>query len=155
PGMLQLFGVGQDGRVYGAIWDGAWHDWVQIGTGVFSPNTPIAALSLSPSTLNLFGVGQDGGVYGAWWNGPWREWERIGSGVFSQNTPIAAIGAIAADPGLWLPGVEVIAGVDGGSLIGAPWRGVLHTTESDTAQSAIDTWGGPNGNNFWPHLTIE
>jgi hypothetical protein len=54
--------------------------------------------------------------------------------------------------GIWLPGVEVIAGVDGGSFVGVPWRGVLHTTEGSTAGGAISTF---QGNDFWPHITAD
>jgi len=54
--------------------------------------------------------------------------------------------------GIWLPGVEVIAGIDGGQFTGAPWRGVLHTTEGGTAGGAISTF---QANNFWPHFTID
>ncbi|MDP9333478.1 MAG: N-acetylmuramoyl-L-alanine amidase [Actinomycetota bacterium] len=54
--------------------------------------------------------------------------------------------------GIWIPGVEVIAGVDGGAFVGAPWRGVLHTTQGPTADGAISTF---QGNNFWPHFTVD
>ncbi len=54
--------------------------------------------------------------------------------------------------GIFIPGVEVIAGVDGGAFVGAPWRGVLHTTEGPTADGAIATF---QATNFWPHFTVD
>jgi hypothetical protein len=53
--------------------------------------------------------------------------------------------------GIWLAGAEVIAGIDGGQFSGAPWRGVLHTTEGSTVDGAVQTF---QSNNFWPHFTI-
>ena len=91
PNQMDLFAVGEDGRVYSAWWNGEWHDWFPIGDRVFAQNTPIAAISRNDDQMDLFAVGEDGRVYSAWWNGEWKPWFTIGDRVFAQNTPIAAI----------------------------------------------------------------
>jgi Common central domain of tyrosinase len=88
---LTLFGVGADGRVWDAAWNGtAWTGWSPIEGGVFAQNTPISVISLGSNSLNLFGVGADGRVWDAAWNGTaWTGWFPIEGGVFAQKTPIS------------------------------------------------------------------
>lgn len=54
---------------------------------------------------------------------------------------------------LWMPGaVYVPCPTDKwGSYVAGPFRGVLHTTESDTYTPNRDTY---YGHQFWPHFTI-
>ena len=73
---MDIFGVGQDGHVYSAYWNGQWHEWGKIGNGVFAQNTPLTTICRNPNQMDIFGVGQDGHVYGAEWNGQWHDWVR-------------------------------------------------------------------------------
>jgi hypothetical protein len=41
---LDLFGVGLDGAVNRARWDGRWHEWSPVFRGKLAQNTPIAAV---------------------------------------------------------------------------------------------------------------
>ena len=54
--------------------------------------------------------------------------------------------------GTWLTNATVVPGQDGGTFIGSPWRGVLHTTEGPSIASAV---GEFRTKNVWPHLTID
>lgn len=55
---------------------------------------------------------------------------------------------------LWLYDIERTPGNDAGSYVGAPWRGVLHTTQGPdgSLQGAVDTL---RAHNSWSHLTID
>jgi hypothetical protein len=53
---------------------------------------------------------------------------------------------------LWLPDIEKINGMNGPKFVSFPWRGLLHTTEGNTADDAISSY---RNTNFWPHFTIE
>lgn len=55
----------------------------------------------------------------------------------------------------FLSGFERLdASVDGGSWADqtSPWRGVLHTTEGSTLDSAVGTY---RTDDFWPHFTVD
>ena len=93
PPSLFGFGVGGDGRVWNAAWDGrAWSGWVPIEGGMFAQNTPISVISPGPNSLNLFGVGGDGRMWNAAWDGSaWSGWFPIEGGMFAQNTPISVV----------------------------------------------------------------
>ncbi len=55
---------------------------------------------------------------------------------------------------IWVDGVATVKATKyGPAFIGAPWRGVLHTTEGSTVQGAID--GSFRPNNWWPHFTVN
>lgn len=59
---INLFAVGQDGRVWTAWYrsdSGTWNGWVPILYGTFSQRTPVAC----NRRIRLFAVGQDGHVY--------------------------------------------------------------------------------------------
>jgi hypothetical protein len=97
---LDLFIVGNDGRVYtswwtaGADWSGRNDNWTPIG-GFFPVHAPIAAISRGPDQLDLFVTGNDGRVYTSWWSGgSWSgvndNWTSIG-GFFPPGAPIAAV----------------------------------------------------------------
>jgi len=70
---LDLFVVGNDGRVYtswwsaGADWSGVNDNWRPIG-GFFPPAARIAAVARTGTNLDLFVVGNDGRVYTSWWS---------------------------------------------------------------------------------------
>jgi hypothetical protein len=105
PGQLDLFVVGNDGRVYtswwtqGSDWSGLFDNWRPIG-GFFRPGAPISVTSRNPDNLDLFICGNDGRVYTSWWyagqdwSGINDNWRSIG-GVFPNGAPV---GAVARSP---------------------------------------------------------
>ena len=118
-GNLDLFAVGEDGRVYSAWWRGnAWEGWLPVGIGTFSQLTPVTG-TRRDDDLDLFAVGKDGRVYSAWWRGDgWQGWGPVGSGEFSQLTRVAVV-ARGDDASL----LDLFAiGLDG-SVYTAWWRG--------------------------------
>jgi hypothetical protein len=55
---------------------------------------------------------------------------------------------------LWLEGADIVRSpVNGPAFLPFPWRGVLHTTEGNTIQAAIDEFR--KNNNDFPHFTID
>src|SRR3954447_18612695 len=92
PDQLDLFVVGNDGRVYtswwsaGRDWSGLNNNWRNIG-GVFPVGGPVSAVARKPNQLDLFVVGNNGGVYTSWWSAghDWsglnNNWRLIG-GIF-------------------------------------------------------------------------
>lgn len=98
---LQLFAVGENGRVFaawlepGKSWAG-WNELPVPSLGVFSEGTTLTAVNDSAGNLRLFGVGGDGRLYTAWLTPGkgWGGWERLGNpsvGVFSQGATVTAI----------------------------------------------------------------
>ena len=73
PDQLDLFAVGNDGRVYTSWWsvENGWsgmHDnWLSLG-GFFPVGSPVSAVARKPDQLDLFAVGGDGRVYTSWWS---------------------------------------------------------------------------------------
>ncbi|MGM2743187.1 hypothetical protein ACS2QV_30435, partial [Bacillus cereus group sp. Bce013] len=86
---LDLFVVGNDGRVYtswwqaGSDWSGINNNWRSIG-GFFPVGAPVSAVARTPNILDLFVVGNDGRVYTSWWqagsdwSGINNNWRSIG-----------------------------------------------------------------------------
>ncbi|MDM5254310.1 hypothetical protein O8D14_01510, partial [Bacillus toyonensis] len=101
PNNLDLFVVGNDGRVYtswwynGSDWSGINDNWRSLG-GFFPPGAPVSAVARTPDHLDLFVVGNDGRVYTSWWhNGSdWSgindNWRPIG-GFFPKGAPVSAV----------------------------------------------------------------
>ncbi|MDJ0357614.1 matrixin family metalloprotease [Paenarthrobacter sp. PH39-S1] len=101
PGQLDLFVVGNDGRVYtswwtsGQNWSGVQDNWRPIG-GFFPPGAPVAAVSRTPNNLDLFVCGNDGRVYTSWWyagvdwSGVNDNWRSIG-GFFPNGAHLSAV----------------------------------------------------------------
>ncbi len=97
PGHLDVFAVGNDGRMYSAWWHegGNWSQFFPIG-GFFPPGAPVSAVARVQDHLDVFVVGNDGRVYTSWWhNGqPWSgaadNWLPIG-GFFPVRAHVAAV----------------------------------------------------------------
>ncbi|MFI6284796.1 hypothetical protein ACIBCM_08580 [Streptomyces sp. NPDC051018] len=89
---MEVFGVGADGRLWGAWWDGEWRGPFTVGTHVLPKNTPVAALSRSEDYMEIFAVGEDERPRGAWWaDGVWSDWYDLGTRRFPKHTPLAAL----------------------------------------------------------------
>jgi hypothetical protein len=109
PGILDLFVVGNDGRVYTSWfvegvsdWSGINDSWRPIG-GFFPVGAPVSAVARQPGILDLFVVGNDGRVYTSWfvegvsdWSGINDSWRPIG-GFFPVGAPVSAV---ARQPGI-------------------------------------------------------
>ncbi|WP_146251023.1 hypothetical protein [Nocardia tenerifensis] len=122
-GNIDLFVVGDDGRVYTSWWyegsewsglprPGSWggsgaggggssgNRWTSLG-GFFPPGATITAIARDRHHLDLFVVGNDGQVYTSWWvdGGGWSgvadNWLSLG-GEFPKGAHIAAT---SRDPG--------------------------------------------------------
>ncbi|WP_052409931.1 lysyl oxidase family protein [Paenibacillus durus] len=101
PGILDLFVVGNDGRVYtswwveGTDWSGINDNWRSIG-GFFPVGAPVSAVARRPGILDLFVTGNDGRVYTSWWvegtdwSGINDNWRPIG-GFFPVGAPVSAV----------------------------------------------------------------
>jgi hypothetical protein len=104
PDHLDLFVVGNDGRVYtswwqdGSDWTGRNDSWEPIG-GFFPAGAPVSAIARTPDHLDLFVVGNDGRVYTSWWQdgSDWTgrndNWDAIG-GFFPAGAPVAAVARV-------------------------------------------------------------
>ena len=88
-GFIDLFGVGEDGRVYTAWWRGSsWGGWALAGNGIFNQRTPIAAVSSASGLIDLFAVGENGFVYTASWRGSnWDGWKLISNNAKFPRKP--------------------------------------------------------------------
>ena len=95
-GRFAVYGVGQDGQVYGRTWRGAaWGPWAAIGRPAaagLSTAAPVTAVAGSGDRFVLFASGQDGRLYlrgytGARWNG----WGTIGRPRGSALSPAAPV----------------------------------------------------------------
>jgi hypothetical protein len=102
PGFIDLFAVGQDGRVWTAWFHPpqGWQGWQPVLNGTFAQLTPVAAVNTRPGQVDLFAVGQDGRVWTAWFASPvfsapttprWQGWSPIGDEHFTVATGVAAV----------------------------------------------------------------
>ncbi len=101
PNNLDLFVVGNDGRVYtswwsaGRDWSGVNDTWRSLG-GYFPVGAPVSAVARSPNNLDLFVVGNDGRVYTSWWSAG-RDWSGVNDtwrslgGYFPVGAPVSAV----------------------------------------------------------------
>lgn len=101
PDSMDLFIVGNDGRVYtswwstGQDWSGVNDNWKSLG-GFFKPGSRVAATSRNPGNIDLFICGTDGRIYNSWWyageewSGVNDNWRGLG-GVFPAAAPVAAV----------------------------------------------------------------
>ncbi|HWN11361.1 MAG TPA: peptidoglycan DD-metalloendopeptidase family protein [Pyrinomonadaceae bacterium] len=104
PNKLDIFVVGNDGRIYTAAWDqnvsqGKWRGWWNIQDGKNCPaGALVSAVSRHPSKLDVFVVGNDGRIYTAAWDNnvndaKWRGWWNIQDG--KNCPPGAPVGAVS------------------------------------------------------------
>jgi murein tripeptide amidase MpaA/ubiquitin len=119
PNQMDVFAIDADGRAQSAWWHGEWHDWFQVGTRTFPPNTPVSTQTRNPNQMDVFAVGEDGGAYSAWWNGDWHDWFRIGALAFPRGTPISTQ---TRNPNQ----MDLFAVDAGGRVQSAWWHGEWH-----------------------------
>jgi hypothetical protein len=106
PNKLDVFVVGNNGRIYTAAWDkkvneSEWRGWWSIGELVAPPGSAISAVSRDPNKLDVFVVGNNGRIYTAAWDqnvsqGKWRGWWNIQEG--KDCPPGAPVSAVSRDP---------------------------------------------------------
>ena len=86
PDHLDLFVIGNDGRVYtswwhaGTDWSGINDNWRSIG-GFFPPGAPVASVARHPDHLDLFIRGNDDQIWSEWWHAG-SEWSGINDNWF-------------------------------------------------------------------------
>ncbi|MDQ1832038.1 CV39L family lectin [Massilia scottii] len=107
PGILDLFVIGFDNRVWSTYWTEAtgWNaDWFPLpgGARFDHKHQQVSALSRAPGILDLFVIGSDNHVWSTYWteaSGWSREWFRIpGAAVFDHRKQRVA--AVARAPGI-------------------------------------------------------
>ncbi|MDQ3935588.1 MAG: beta-lactamase family protein [Actinomycetota bacterium] len=151
PSKLDVFHVGNDGRVYTAAWEAGrtverWRGWWSIQDGRAQVGSAVTAVARHPGKLDVFVVGTDGGVYTAAWDAnmagqKWRGWWRIGNLQAKLGTTVAAV---ARDPDR----LDVfVAGADGKVWSAAwsqprqaeGWRGWWHIRSGSVAPGGAVT----------------
>lgn len=92
---VDLFAVGQDGRVYSTWWEQtpSWQDWFRVRDRLFAPHSTVTALGPRPGHIDLFGVGQNGRVCSTWWEEKpgWQEWFDIRDKPFPPGSTVTAL----------------------------------------------------------------
>jgi hypothetical protein len=113
PTSIDLFSIGNDGRVYtewwneGQEWSGL-NGWRAIG-GFFPAGARVAASSRNSGNLDLFISSNDGRVYTSGWNNgqEWSgindNWQSVG-GVFQPASPVTAVSKSPSSIDLFITG---------------------------------------------------
>jgi hypothetical protein len=116
PNKLDVFVVGNNGRIYAAAWDknveqGKWRGWWNIQDGKNCPaGAPVNVVSRHPNNLDVFVVGNDGRVYAAASDqtasqGQWQGWWNIQEGKnCPPGAPVAAAARDANKLGIFVVG---------------------------------------------------
>jgi hypothetical protein len=111
---LDLFVVGNDGRVYtswwheGSDWSGVNDSWRPIG-GFFPAGVTVGGVARMTNHLDLFVVGNDGRVYTSWWHegsdwsGANDNWRSIG-GFFPVGGTVSPVARMANHLDLFIVG---------------------------------------------------
>ena len=145
-GVIDLFIVGTDGKVYTSWWeDGNWsgynNDWRPLdwGGGQKFLNLPnVVAVARSPDNLDIFAIGDDYAVYWAKWSEDhdWTGWTNLSTKQSISQSPLPLLAAVSRDTdqldvfvmnsgnilnSSWTEGVTAWTGVDGAWLdLGSP-----------------------------------
>lgn len=153
PESLDLFVVGNDGRVNHSWWtqDNGWsglRGWGSIGgafssdekkAALFVPGMEISAVSRSPDNLDVFIAGNDGYVYHSYWytSGEWSgvndKWATVpGTEKFSVSTQIATLSRSISN-------LEVFACSADNKLFHTAWDQQSDWSSSNGKWDLIDT----------------
>lgn len=113
---LDLFGVGEDGRVWSVWWNHKWEDYFPLGTKTFPAGTTLCAITRDTDFLDVFTVDGDGHLCTAWWSadGGWKtEWPAIPGGkAFPALTPVTGLARNSDLMDVWLVDADgVVNGV--------------------------------------------
>ncbi|MFJ9823403.1 hypothetical protein ACIRSU_03390 [Streptomyces sp. NPDC101160] len=114
---LDVFAVGEDGRVWSQWWNHMWHEYLTLGDKTFPDGTSVSAVTRSTDYLDVFAVDGDGLLRTAWWNANdgWdTRWLQVaGSKPFPPLTPVTSLSRNSDLMDLWL--------VDGDGLLNGVW----------------------------------
>jgi hypothetical protein len=119
-GRLDLFAVGQDGKIVAASHLDSWTDWRAIPGVTMDPGAPVTAVSRDGQSLDAFVVPADGGVRTATLGhadtGEWSTWRRIGTLVVKPASRVAVVAQDAHTLDAFVVGIE-------GGVWTARWTG--------------------------------
>jgi hypothetical protein len=146
---IDLFAVGDDGRVYTAWWRAGegWSGstWDSLG-GSFAPGTAVAAVSRSRDNIDLFGVDDDGRVTTAWWRAG-EGWAPAGAafspigGFFAAGAPVSAV-ARSSDR------LDMFVSAEDGLVYTSWWRAAEGWSRGEAE------WWEPMGGSFPPGVPV-
>ncbi|MEU1865886.1 hypothetical protein [Streptomyces gardneri] len=119
-GQLDVFAVGEDGRVWSHWWHTMWHEYLSLGTKTFPDGTVVSAVTRSRDYLDVFAVDGDGRLCTIWWTAAdgWKpEWVPVaGSGIFPALTPVTTLSRNSDLMDAWLVDRD-------GTVNGVWWNG--------------------------------
>ena len=157
PGATSLYLVGLDeGHGGGRVWTkffpatdkpDQWSPWFPLGDNVFTPGTPVTAISTGPGETSLYLMGLDGQVWTNFYPtatpGQWAGWNPLGPNTFPKNSSITALSGGPGATSLYL------VGLDEGHGGGRVWTKFFPATDKP------DQWSPwfPLGDNVFPHGT--
>ncbi|MCC5624226.1 hypothetical protein LC574_24230, partial [Nostoc sp. CHAB 5715] len=138
-GQLDLFVVGNDGRVYTSWWQEGVSDWSGINNnwrsigGFFPVGARVSAVARRSGQLDLFVVGNDGRVYTSWWQEGVSDWSGINNnwrsigGFFPVGARVSAVARRSGQLDLFVVGND-------GRVYTSWW------------QEGVSDWSGINDN---------
>jgi hypothetical protein len=137
PGVIDLFVIGLDGRVYTSWWDnenwsGVNDSWRLLDWGggtTFLPGSKVAAIARTPDNLDIFAIGVDLKIYTARWTDghDWYPWKDISPNQTFQG-PLPLLAAVSRHQGQ----MDVFILDSGGNLHTSWW------TDSVTDWTGLD-----------------
>jgi len=96
-GIMDVFAVGTDMRVWTAHWESsfgaAWQGWSALGSLKVAPNTSVHAVKSHADRMDIFAVGTEHKVYTNRWttaNG-WSGWTKLDGYAMLPNTSVYAV----------------------------------------------------------------
>jgi hypothetical protein len=134
PDHMDLFVVGNDGRVHSDWWDahannGLWNDWFVVPGGFTGvPGSPVTAVSRIPEHMDLFAVGNDGHVYTDWWDAGanyslWSNWSAIPGNL--EALPGSTVTVLARSP----QHLDAFVAGDDGAVSSAWWDAAVNNAQ--------------------------
>lgn len=99
--MLDVFSVGQNGRVYTAAWDqnvdggNGFRGWWQVGTASVPAGGRVAPVAMASNKLQIFVVDKNNAIKTSYWDGnaqgTWSAWAGVQGGAAASGSELAAI----------------------------------------------------------------
>jgi hypothetical protein len=78
PVRIDIFAEGTNGNLKHRWFDGAWHPWEQLATGLTAGP---GVSSWAPGRLDVFWAGSGNRLHHMWWDGSWNGPENLGGAV--------------------------------------------------------------------------